>query len=71
MTLFLEGAFNSTRPWAGHGTFFTDRAVLHRTAQDGALVNDVEQGAAMVRLVTLDDDGPTAGFFGEEGHLPW
>lgn len=32
----------------------------------------VEQGAAvLVRLATLGSDGPTAGFFGEEGPLPW
>lgn len=32
----------------------------------------VAQGAAvLVRLATLDPDGPTAGFFGEEGRLPW
>ncbi|MFC4010845.1 SDR family NAD(P)-dependent oxidoreductase [Nonomuraea purpurea] len=30
------------------------------------------QGAAiLVRMATLDTDGPTAGFFGEEGPLPW
>lgn len=32
----------------------------------------VEQGAAvLVRLATLDADGPTAGFFSAEGPLPW
>jgi NAD(P)-dependent dehydrogenase (short-subunit alcohol dehydrogenase family) len=32
----------------------------------------VEQGAAvLVRLATLGPDGPTAGFFGEEGPVPW
>ncbi|MGW5366128.1 SDR family NAD(P)-dependent oxidoreductase [Actinopolymorpha pittospori] len=32
----------------------------------------VAQGAAvLVRLATLGADGPTAGFFGEEGPLPW
>jgi NAD(P)-dependent dehydrogenase (short-subunit alcohol dehydrogenase family) len=32
----------------------------------------VEQGAAvLVRLATLDADGPTGGFFSEEGPLPW
>src|SRR5690606_30763894 len=32
----------------------------------------VEQGAAiLVRLATIEDDGPTAGFFGEEGRIPW
>lgn len=32
----------------------------------------VEQGAAvLVRLATLPTDGPTAGFFGEEGPVPW
>jgi NAD(P)-dependent dehydrogenase (short-subunit alcohol dehydrogenase family) len=32
----------------------------------------VAQGAAvLVRLATLGVDGPTAGFFGEEGALPW
>ncbi len=30
------------------------------------------QGAAIVvRLATLDADGPTAGFFGENGPMPW
>lgn len=30
------------------------------------------QGAAvLVRLATLDADGPTAGFFAEEGPIPW
>jgi NAD(P)-dependent dehydrogenase (short-subunit alcohol dehydrogenase family) len=30
------------------------------------------QGAAvLVRLATLGEDGPTAGFFGEEGPVPW
>lgn len=32
----------------------------------------VAQGAAvLVRLATLDADGPTAGFFAEEGPVPW
>ncbi|GAA4507952.1 SDR family oxidoreductase [Actinoallomurus oryzae] len=32
----------------------------------------VAQGAAvLVRLATLGADGPTAGFFGEDGPLPW
>ena len=32
----------------------------------------VEQGAApIVRLATLGADGPTAGFFGETGPIPW
>ncbi|WP_106398875.1 SDR family oxidoreductase [Actinocorallia populi] len=32
----------------------------------------VAQGAAVVvRLATLGADGPTAGFFGEEGPVPW
>ncbi|WP_377272948.1 SDR family oxidoreductase [Peterkaempfera sp. SMS 1(5)a] len=32
----------------------------------------VAQGAAvLVRLATLGEDGPTAGFFSEEGPLPW
>ncbi len=32
----------------------------------------VEQGArAAVRLATLPEDGPTGGFFDEEGALPW
>jgi NAD(P)-dependent dehydrogenase (short-subunit alcohol dehydrogenase family) len=32
----------------------------------------VAQGAAVVvRLATLGTDGPTAGFFGEEGPVPW
>jgi NAD(P)-dependent dehydrogenase (short-subunit alcohol dehydrogenase family) len=32
----------------------------------------VAQGAAvLVRLATLDAGGPTAGFFGEEGLVPW
>ena len=32
----------------------------------------VAQGAAVVvRLATLGADGPTAGFFGEEGAVPW
>ena len=32
----------------------------------------VAQGAAvLVRLATLDVDGPTAGFFSEEGRVPW
>ncbi|WP_062215435.1 SDR family oxidoreductase [Streptomyces sp. NBRC 109706] len=32
----------------------------------------VEQGAAVVvRLATLGAEGPTAGFFGEEGEVPW
>jgi NAD(P)-dependent dehydrogenase (short-subunit alcohol dehydrogenase family) len=32
----------------------------------------VAQGAAVVvRLATLGADGPTAGFFGEDGPLPW
>lgn len=31
-----------------------------------------EQGAAIaVRLATLDDDGPTAGYFRDEGPIPW
>ncbi|MEY9211709.1 SDR family oxidoreductase [Thermobifida halotolerans] len=31
-----------------------------------------EQGAAIaVRLATLPDDGPTGGFFDDEGELPW
>ncbi|MFD4431594.1 SDR family oxidoreductase [Nocardia sp. NPDC058497] len=30
------------------------------------------QGAAvLIRLATLADDGPTGGFFGEDGPLPW
>lgn len=32
----------------------------------------VDQGAkVLVRLATVGDDGPTAGFFGEEGSVPW
>ncbi|KAA9149243.1 SDR family NAD(P)-dependent oxidoreductase [Amycolatopsis acidicola] len=32
----------------------------------------VAQGAAvLVRLATIGDDGPTGGFFSEEGPLPW
>lgn len=32
----------------------------------------VAQGAAtVVRLAMLNADGPTAGFFGEEGPVPW
>ncbi|WP_037914321.1 SDR family oxidoreductase [Actinacidiphila yeochonensis] len=32
----------------------------------------IRQGAAvLVRLATLGDDGPTAGFFSAEGPLPW
>ncbi|GJF31528.1 dehydrogenase [Kitasatospora sp. NE20-6] len=32
----------------------------------------IAQGAAVVvRLATLGTDGPTAGFFGEEGPVPW
>ncbi|WP_237720534.1 MULTISPECIES: SDR family oxidoreductase [Rhodococcus] len=32
----------------------------------------VEQGAAVVvSLATLGEDGPTGGFFGEEGPVPW
>jgi len=35
----------------------------HRTAAQGA--------AVVVRLATLGADGPTGGFFGEEGPIPW
>ncbi|PRY16686.1 SDR family NAD(P)-dependent oxidoreductase [Kineococcus rhizosphaerae] len=35
----------------------------HRTPAQGAEV--------VVRLATLPDDGPTGGFFAEEGELPW
>ncbi|MNY82319.1 hypothetical protein D3C86_2243500 [compost metagenome] len=32
----------------------------------------VEQGAGIaVRLATLDADGPTGGFFDENGEVPW
>ena len=32
----------------------------------------IEQGAAvLVRMATLGPDGPTAGFFSEEGPVPW
>ncbi|WP_280495168.1 SDR family NAD(P)-dependent oxidoreductase [Nocardia asiatica] len=35
-------------------------------------VRTVAQGAAiLVRLATLDADGPTAGFFSDEGQVPW
>jgi NAD(P)-dependent dehydrogenase (short-subunit alcohol dehydrogenase family) len=35
-------------------------------------VRSVEQGAAMpVRLATLPADGPTGGYFNDEGTLPW
>ena len=35
-------------------------------------VRTVEQGAAIVvRLATLDDDGPTGGFFDDAGSVPW
>ncbi|HST38282.1 MAG TPA: hypothetical protein VLK58_02170 [Conexibacter sp.] len=31
-----------------------------------------EQGAAIaIRLATLPDDGPRAGFFDDEGVVPW
>lgn len=31
-----------------------------------------EQGAAIaIRLATLGDDGPTGGFFGDDGPVPW
>ncbi len=35
----------------------------HRSAQQGA--------AASVRLATLDDDGPSGGFFDDKGAVPW
>jgi hypothetical protein len=32
----------------------------------------VQQGAAVaVRLATVADDGPTGGFFNEDGIVPW
>ncbi|MGY1945884.1 SDR family NAD(P)-dependent oxidoreductase [Nocardia asiatica] len=35
-------------------------------------VRTIAQGAAiLVRLATLDADGPTAGFFSDEGQVPW
>ena len=35
-------------------------------------VRTVQQGAAViVRLATLPDDGPTAGFFDDAGPVPW
>ena len=35
-------------------------------------VRTPEQGAAIaIRLATLPDDGPTGGFFDEEGVVPW
>jgi NAD(P)-dependent dehydrogenase (short-subunit alcohol dehydrogenase family) len=41
-------------------------------ANDHTGVLTVEQGAAvLVRLATLGADGPTGGFFGEEGPIPW
>jgi hypothetical protein len=35
----------------------------HRTAAQGA--------AVVVRLATLGADGPTGGFFSEDGPMPW
>ena len=41
-------------------------------SNDHTGVLTVAQGAAVVvRLATLDADGPTAGFFGEDGPVPW
>ncbi|WP_163511916.1 SDR family NAD(P)-dependent oxidoreductase [Fodinicola acaciae] len=37
--------------------------VITRTAADGA--------AIVVKLATLDDDGPTGGFFDDNGPVPW
>ncbi|GAA1698487.1 hypothetical protein GCM10009765_54900 [Fodinicola feengrottensis] len=37
--------------------------VIARTAADGA--------AVIVKLSTLDDDGPTGGFFDDNGPVPW
>ena len=35
-------------------------------------VRSVEQGAAApVRLATLPADGPTGGYFNDDGPLPW
>jgi hypothetical protein len=35
-------------------------------------VRTVEQGAAIaVRLATLGTDGPTGGFFDDDGPVPW
>jgi NAD(P)-dependent dehydrogenase (short-subunit alcohol dehydrogenase family) len=35
-------------------------------------VRTPEQGAAIaIRLATLPDDGPTGGFFNDEGVVPW
>lgn len=39
------------------------RAVAELLAAQGA--------AVVVRLATLGDDGPTGGFFSEDGPLPW
>jgi hypothetical protein len=31
-----------------------------------------EQAAAIaIKLATLDDDGPTGGFFNDDGPMPW
>jgi hypothetical protein len=50
----------------------TDPGWCATSANGGRGFKTAEQGAAIaVRLATLGADGPTGGFFGDEGPLPW
>ncbi|GAA4445265.1 hypothetical protein [Phytohabitans houttuyneae] len=75
MTAAARGGGHSSRPSreadhrhlnaAAPGFVTTDinRHTGHLTAAEGA--------AVVVRLATLAADGPTGGFFGAEGPVPW
>ncbi|BCJ51905.1 hypothetical protein Asp14428_33800 [Actinoplanes sp. NBRC 14428] len=54
---------NAADPGPSATDFTTAFPGLTRTAADGA--------AVIVRLATLPDDGPTGGFFDENGPVPW
>jgi hypothetical protein len=58
-----------------------DRGIKVNAADPGFCATDLnghtghrspEQGAAIaIKLATLDDDGPSGGFFDENGPVPW
>ncbi|MFI0487405.1 SDR family oxidoreductase [Actinomadura sp. 9N215] len=57
---------------AAPGACATDFTAEFTRATGRTITRTAEQGAAIaIRLATLDDDGPTGGFFDDDGPVPW
>jgi len=57
---------------AAPGACATDFLIPFTRATGRTVDRTAEQGAAIaIRLATLDDDGPTGGFFDDDGPVPW